>query len=306
MHPPSRRFRFRFGLRTLFLAVTLLAVLCAWLGREVARARVQRKVAEEIALAGGSVMYEFRFDAGWRHITGQPSSGWRKILGEDLFSQINGVSMDRPDDAKLAVLAAPLKRLPHLESLNFTQARALTDRGFANLAKPRTLKRLQCYYASGLTGASLASLANCTEMEILLFAGARIEDEDLLHLRSMTKLRVLDFGKTPLSDAGLATLADLLELTSLSLSNTSVTDAGLPQLVKLSRLEQLHLEQTNITDRSIPVLAELKELKVLSIQATRITDAGAATLRAKLPGTKVRHKRPTKFDANGMPLDGDE
>jgi hypothetical protein len=56
--------RFRFRLRTLFIVMTIAAVVCAYTGRAHKIATTRREMATAISKAGGTVNWENPYDPG--------------------------------------------------------------------------------------------------------------------------------------------------------------------------------------------------------------------------------------------------
>ena len=73
---PERRWA-QFSLGTMFVVVTVLCVLCAWLAVKVNRAHRQRDAVDAIRRLGGYAAYE---PAG--------PSWLRELLGDDFFAHV--------------------------------------------------------------------------------------------------------------------------------------------------------------------------------------------------------------------------
>ena len=95
---PKRRW-FQYSLRSLLLFMLLASVLFAWLGRHLARARVQRPIVARIEAAGGHAYYDYQLEPG--HIDPAKSPpGWklvRAVLGDDIFATVQVVGLGDPN-----------------------------------------------------------------------------------------------------------------------------------------------------------------------------------------------------------------
>ena len=57
---PRRRWRFQYSLRTLLIFVSIVGVLCGWLGMIIQRVRHQRNVVAQIKELGGEAYYDYQ------------------------------------------------------------------------------------------------------------------------------------------------------------------------------------------------------------------------------------------------------
>ena len=89
---PQPRLRwYQFSLRSLLLFVFACSLAFGWLGVKMQRAREQKQAVEAIEKLGGSVAYDYQYDASGSWITGAkpPGPTWlREILGDDLFANV--------------------------------------------------------------------------------------------------------------------------------------------------------------------------------------------------------------------------
>ena len=159
---PHRRW-FQFSLRSLLIAVTLVAgLLVAWRAY-VEPYRRQREVMKLIEELGGEYNTE----------PGGPS--WlRGIFGDDNFQNIIEISLRSTDvsDADLT----HLKGLANLRTLSLS----LTSVG----------------------DAGLAHLKGLTNLKKLVLCGTRVSDVGLSHLKALTNLQELWLGGAQVSDVG--------------------------------------------------------------------------------------------------------
>ena len=92
---PERRW-FQFRLRTLLIAVMLLALPLSWVAVRMERARRQREVVDEIVRLGGVSLYDWEATPppiGQSMLDVKPYPAWlRKLLGDDFFDTVASVS----------------------------------------------------------------------------------------------------------------------------------------------------------------------------------------------------------------------
>lgn len=196
---PARRKRrwFQFGLRTLLVLTTIVAVLFAGWSH---KARQQREAVASLRVAGGGVIYDYR-----AHGLEQPPNlpAWLlKALGVDYFASAQGVYLGDSE-----ITADGLKDLKFLTSLQYLD-----------------LQRTQ------ITDAGLQYLAKLSTLEGIHLGGTQVTDAGLGHLKSLTALQSLDLGYTRVTDAGLEHLKEMTTLRRIYLWETKVTDAGVERL----------------------------------------------------------------------------
>ncbi len=213
--------RFQFSLRSLFIFVTLLAIL---LGLIVAPAERQRRAVRAIEKVGGYVEYEAD---GQRKALIHAPEWLQTIVGQDYFKAIIGVRLRN------------------------------TKIGDAGLEHLKGLTSLKLLYLHGtkVSDTGLEHLKGLTSLEDLELSGTEIGDAGLEHLKGLTSLQQLRLSNTQISDAGLKHLKGLTSLTFLQLGNTEISDTGLEHLKGLTSLKVLDLGGTKISDTG---LAKLK------------------------------------------------
>ena len=205
--PPRRkRRRFQFSLRSLLIVVTLVGIVCGWLGSKIDRKVKERKLIEAIVKRRGVVWYDFQCaDSNGRVIPDAkpPGPDWlRSLLGENFFSEVRAVLIAPGGDSDLQLLAA----LPRLQSAALGGT-TIIDNG-------------------------LAHLKGLTQLEYLDLQRTGITDIGLRHLTGLMRLQELKLDETKVTDAGLANLSRLPRLQWLTLFGTNVTDAGVKTLQK--------------------------------------------------------------------------
>ena len=229
-----RTSRRQFRIRSLFLAVLLAAIACAWYTSTLRHYHQEQRTISELE--------EFNLGFG----LGSVAPTW--IPRVKAFERINEVTSPpegapgKPfTDAGLRKLCA----LRHVEQLCLEKTR-VTDEGLRHLRKLRRLKRLDLSQTP-ITDAGL---------------------NELLPLNTLEEL-VLDYtgqafgGRT--SDRGIARLAALPNLRTLSLFGTSAADSTARALVASPKLRFVDLRETEVSHEALETLREARaDLTVLS------------------------------------------
>lgn len=126
--------RFQLSLRTLLVAMTMVALIAAVVGQ---RANVQKQAVYLLEEKGSSVAYRHQEAAPrteW-HLVDHPAPKWlRKVIGDDFFRTVTAAWIDSKSftDADLDILV----RLPELEYL-FVSARSagMTAKGLTHFQR---------------------------------------------------------------------------------------------------------------------------------------------------------------------------
>jgi Leucine rich repeat len=243
--PPKRQRRWcQFSLRTLLVFTLICAIPCAWLGRRIERKRKEREAVEAIIKLGGHVLYDYQ--ATTAGISRGPD--WlRKLLGENLFSEVEIVSFQGTGDTDVWLENVRGLTQLHRLSLNDTN---VTDVGLTRLKELNQLKSLGLC-GTKVTDAGLENLKGLSQLQELDLSGNDITATGLQHLKGLSQLEWLDLSETKTTDAGLVKLRELTQLYFLDLRNTQVTDAGLANLKGLTHLKQVNLRGVRVTDAGV-------------------------------------------------------
>jgi Leucine-rich repeat (LRR) protein len=186
--PPVRWFQFR--LRSLLIALTLLAVIPGgYIVHE--RGEAQRQTAAVAKL---------------------------KELGAEVYARPNWLHT-------LLVPGAP----GDVVGVGLRQPYWYTPEDLAPLADLSELVWIDLQ-DSNVTDDALVRLASLPNLERLRLDETQITDAGLLHLAGLPKLHTLNLSSTKITDAGLAHLARLPNLKELYIQKTQVTPAGTAKL----------------------------------------------------------------------------
>ena len=261
--PPDRRRWFRFSLRTLMFALT---VLCVWLGVKVNAARRQREAVQAILQAGGTVFYDYQTVP----VSGAPDSfninssatlpvpAWlRSIFGDDFFCNVIYVSFSNGLSPDLE-----LDRLASLPALWRLQIRSNPIAAGANPSR------------RSLRDADLAALAKLSQLRELLLIRQEIEGPGLQALVGLKHLKQLSLARTLINDAGLEQVGKLTTLENVVLTPDRISDAGLHYLSTIPKLnfDLMGLPSMQINDSRLEALSQLNNLDVLSLHNANFTD----------------------------------
>lgn len=109
---------------------------------------------------------------------------------------------------------------------------------------------------------------------LLIYNGAQIDDERLAELSSLTNLRVLVIDRSHITDQGLRHLSGLKHLEVLELDHAPIQGSGLRHLAPLSNLKLISLRATRLEDEGLRHIAKHSGLQRLYLFDTNVTDAG--------------------------------
>jgi hypothetical protein len=298
---------FRFSLRLLFIAITILGI---WLAVQVHRASQEKEARDAISPLARMLQYDFEFDDGeYVSNADPPGPDWlREWIGDEYFIRIHTVRFaSETTDDDLARIKERLEDLRSLRNVDLATCRGVSDRGLAQLRHINRLQSLDLRKTS-VTSSGLAALSDMSELEQLrvgtlrvgtLGSGPSVMNDDCLeHLAAIRGLRSLDLWGAGFSDAGLEKLEGLQNLRHLWLQSTRVTDQGLRHLRHLSNLEVLALESCDVSDAGLRQLTPLRHLKRLYLSGTKVSDAGLMHLAELRQLEKVALQR-TQATAEG-------
>lgn len=280
--PPSSRFRLpRFGLRTMLVLVTLVAVLLGTFGTELMRARRQARALEELDQSGEQgISVDAAYALGllgdgalaqqmcyWVH----PHFGCRVdrlALAPDA-DRYNPFSSTVPSHRIQGEIdLAPLAKFRDLEELQLYKVDLGEDslQTIANLKKLRRLSLFDCR----LPDHGVNEIAKLPNLQSLQLRHCGITDETLSGLQQMAELRQLDLSENPLTDAAAEQIATLQELTSLGLAGVKITGDALAKLATLEKLQSIDLQRTEVDLKGLEELTELASLRHLSLFGSQV------------------------------------
>jgi hypothetical protein len=264
MTAPKRRW-FRFSLRALLIAISLVAILLGW-GFEQTRRRQQ--AISNVERLGGWVVYAD--SAGkWTlyddsAILAVPRTNLVRYLPQKWTDAFFGdgwrraVSEIHIRDMQLS--DSELGLLNYIDEVHFLD---LQDSAFSRVAL-RFITRLNQLEVLSLERASidekpacdLSFLRELPNLKQLYLGGAKINGADLAYVKQLKQLQVLTLDYTPIHDDDLAELTDMRNLTNVNLNETPIGDQGVAHIRNLPRLRYVNLRNTLVSEQ---VLRELLE-----------------------------------------------
>jgi hypothetical protein len=183
---------FQFSIRSLLIAVVVVAVPSSWLGAEMRQAERQREAVRDIKGLNGVVEYR-----------GFPPPYWlRRLMGDDFFADATDVVFYDGGDMRAALDA--VKRLRGIQDLRLS--------------------------GTSVDDSALKDLEGLRELIALDLCRTNITDAGFAHLKGLAKLRLLNISNTRLTDAGLQHLIGLNHLETLVMADTDVTGQGVTEL----------------------------------------------------------------------------
>lgn len=265
----AKRWQFRFSLRSMFVLMTVVAIVLGLFGSELYRARMQRDALDSIeAELGGMVQADYRM--GWLG-DGQFAGLFCIWIHSDWGCRTRNLSISA-DTQRTRLTAQNARSLGNVSSLEGLQLIGLdlTQSELAALSQMPHLRRLSLVGCS-LSEDAVEHIAKCESLEHLELYNCGLTGMELHPLSELTSVMVLDLSRNPLVDVGLESIGKMKNLSSLDLDNTLITDDGLRQLSSLQNLERLSLCDTELTDAGVRHLVVLPKLYDLALLSTHIT-----------------------------------
>jgi Leucine-rich repeat (LRR) protein len=196
---PSRWWRMRWSMRALLLAITVLALLLAWVGRTI-RA-VQHRAALVTALKSESLFGDQIIAWSSIRVSDSFEPDWPAIFLGD-WSSVELTDIDV--DYKQAVNDDLLEQVAVFRQLEdvSVSGQQITDRGFAALRGMEKLDTLTIE-ACDITDATLEHIATLRSLEDLTLRGVAVTDKGLGQLWKLPKLNSLTVEFTLVSPKAL-------------------------------------------------------------------------------------------------------
>lgn len=241
----------RFSLRSLLIAISLVAILLGW-GVEQTRRRQQ--AISSVERLGGWVEYADSAILPRTNLVGYLPQKWTDAFFGDGWRR--AVSAIHIRDVRLS--DSELGLLNYVDEVHFLD---LQDTAFSRgaLRHITSLNRLQVLSLDRVSidekpVCDLSFLHELPNLNQLYLSGAKINGADLAYVKQLKELQVLTLDYTPIHDEDLAELADMRNLTNVNLNETQVGDPGLAHIRNLPRLRYVNLRNTLV---SAQVLREL-------------------------------------------------
>lgn len=280
----------RFSLRSFLVAVTLIAVGLGWFFSSVEN---ERRAAEAIRAAGGTIVYDWQIrppDAAPDFEPQPPGPEWlRNRLGSHWFDSIVEVNLNRYRNPRVkAQFSALVRQLAKLRSLREISigGQGLEYDEYCALAGMKQVEILRLRLDQEIREADVRALAGASGLREIHISYARISAAALRQFAESPRLESLTIdcdsfdrqtgrrlAEWQLRDDAAAAIGDISQLRTLQLFATEITDAGVAELCRLSQLETLVVGSARITSASFARIAKLSHLQRLGTWAWRIDDA---------------------------------
>ena len=313
----AQRPRFRFSMKLLLVAVTLLCVLLASITKPLIESRRQRGLLNRVTAIGGRIsdlavvnrplspgrfilsFFGNSFDTN--HFYGIDFSG-TKFSDDDLdwVTQIKYVKeLDLHGTQVSDTGLRHLRNAEFLTKLDLRNTRA-TDQALPDLLTMELLASLSVggtsisYKSLEQLDAKLMYAHFCEERAIDEFKAAGIHVTDplrilegdrsrgceIVHAGRETRYVVVGMGTT-LTTQDVVNLGYLQSLGKLTVNTVNVAPSGLDSLRPLPKLKELGFWVVNLTDRDLATIAKQTQLESLIITACDgVTDEGIANLKS--------------------------
>lgn len=306
-------FAWRFGLRSLLIFVTVIAIALAAVGNGIRDRRARLAAIERLRAHGMSTHATYTFKATrWQRfiawVSGDPKTERAFAilissteLGRDRVPYAPGTLTDTD--------VADLHRFPELNDLRFNAGHRLTSSGREQIAKLPNLRRIV------LTEQSLdfllgRELERSTSLDELWLEDATVPPEILAALSRLPNLRRLDLFQCRTSQGALAD-AKLPRLEEFSLMDCELTDDDFAAMGKIASLQviscqasgmkgdvyrhftnllylrELHTFGQPIDDSSADHVPKMQALEFLSIGQTNITPERISRLLKECPNLVI-------------------
>lgn len=240
--------RIRFRLRTLFVFVGVLAVVCGYLSERVYQLR---QVRQAILAANGVGLVLEPEQANWLHWLGLRELRIRLVgVGFDSIPQRDWSASDVPRIEEVQV-AEPTAQLSDME-LHFLHHSLFMAKDHPALVNDSILLKLSPVADQliilhlqnpSIDDTLVANLPRFTNLQILLLAESSITDQAITQIKHLSKLSYIDLRDTNITDKGLQELERLPNLNQVNLSGTRVTQAGVDRLQQLRPGLGIHWSQ---------------------------------------------------------------
>lgn len=203
-------FRPRYRLRTLLLAVAVLALPMRWWGVHATEDRGFRERIAAIESGGGQV--------------GFGASETPQSLDERLWLMLGGddrrgrpafvLSINREQFTDETISQLDWVSFPALENV-YLDGSNIGDRAVASLAALNNLKELSLAHTH-ISDAALESVGRFTNLEVLDLTGTAVTDAGLAHLKSLNRLETLSVRDTKATREGIGELHEVLPATLIN------------------------------------------------------------------------------------------
>ncbi len=234
---------FRFGIGSILVATTIVAVIMGLAAREVRRCYRQQEAIRELTQLGAVTTRR-----NW-----QKYDWFRSFFGEELHGTVDFVELIAP---------RPVDRLPDLQPLQ-----DLHSLGLELVNIPENIGQL-------------TELPKLRYLGVKLTAGADANLERLTELTEHPQLWRLHLVGDDFNDAAISRISRNARIEQLSIQSTKITEAGLLHISEMDSLTVLHLDEGVIKNLDCSVLGRLPNLNWLTFIGKNLAAQDTIKLRS--------------------------
>lgn len=287
--------RIRFSVRTMLVAVAIVAIPLGWLAVRLKVGRDKQHTIAELREMGVSIVM-----AGYQDASPMIPSSVRPLLGWQSVGTALGVSTDEA--------LSKLDGMQNLHTLGVDDG--VSDSGLKSLRSLKTIERLMLS-SSSVTDEGLRHVSDIVDLKELDLSGTKTTGAGLLHLKNMTSLEKLTFDGPHAEVVRLYVeqgrgIVDALvasgqlrhhddEPSALWLEGKQVTDELIEFLVPMPKLESITLKSTAVTKAGLKRLADMPQLKSIALHGD-----GVLRKLPAMPHIESLHVSDTAITANQL------
>jgi len=263
-----RRRRFRFGLRVIFVLVSLAGLLSWWLASYLPKRWEDQRVHRYMAIV--KTYHPRLYGPQYR---GQHYSAYFEIFEPP--NELAFCDMDFGGTPLTDQELADLAGYPGLIGLNLRGTR-VTDHGMGCVSQFPILARIDVS-ATPVTAAGIEQLCHVPTLSSLTVDANQLRQLANVSDDALPQVSQLWLDIDSIDDQAISDLERWKKLDSLVILHAGITDDGLAHVGRVTTLRHLHLEDcTGVTDAGLKHLRNLHRLEVLCIFNHNTTHSGGA------------------------------
>jgi len=270
------RRRFRFGLRVVFVLVSLAGLLSWWLAAYLPERWQDQRVHRALA-----ILKEHRPRLYGPQYRGQHYTAYFESANKLAFCDMDfsGVPLTDHDLADLA-------GCPGLIGLNL-RGTQVSDSGMRCVAQFPKLVRIDVS-ATPVSATGIEQLRHLPTLSCLTVDANQLRQLANVADDALPQVSQLWLDNDSIDDQAISDLDRWGKLESLVILHARITDRGLAHLGRVTTLRHLHLEDcTGVTNAGLKHLSNLHRLEVLCIFDNSTTISGGAQLHELLPNCGI-------------------
>jgi len=311
---PNQRPRrwFRFSLRTVLLAITIVGILLGMFCARYQRAARQKETVELLTAMGATIDYgdwkvvDLKNPFKKERVTRGPE--WlRQRLGSHFFDRVDTVALrcdsKSVESGDLTLALQRLRELRHLRELSFSWGTHLKKEDFRLIGDLQQIEELR-FYKTDIDDASAAQLSRAHGLRTLRLSEVSISNtgietfSELPHLEefilSTSELWWIDSpdiipspdSRRYVTDQTVKLFDRFPKLRNLRLYNTAVTNEGIKTLSNLKKLKELTVGSQLVTGDALEYIGGMKDLEMIGTWGWKLEDQHLANLSA-MPSLKT-------------------